>query len=454
VLSQIGVLNDGTPGTFRQRPTKTPVFAFGAQDSGLSSLGLALSMLGYSCCSDLDDLPRSELDRLLNGRRGRIFDAYVNVGSLAPHLATLRQEYPGARFIVYGGLASGSGEIAAPLIAAGEGVLHLDEDRAGDWSALCELLRLAPPSACYPSVPDRGQRKQRPTTISRTAVATGKRLRHDFSPWVAPAGRDWRGIDTGPFELPAPSAIAWTRFDDDLGAINPSRWMLRDDTFPGNLALFRPANVRTGPTGGVELQVAQASLGVRDLSAGAVSSRDRFHYGRFEATLQATDVPGLVTGFFLHRDSPRQEIDVEITGDRPDRMLANVFYNPGADGAKFDYGYRGTPVAIDLGFDASMALHKYAIEWEPDEIRWLVDGRVVHRRVLWDPTPIPHLPMTLHVNTWPTRSRELAGRLVLHALPAVARVRRIAVDAINAEVARQPNSTATGSDHASPVATV
>jgi GR25 family glycosyltransferase involved in LPS biosynthesis len=447
MLSQIGVLNDGTPGTFHQRPTETPVFAFGTQDSGLSSLGMALSMLGYRCCSDLDVLPHSELDLLLNGQRGRIFDAYVNVGSLATHLATLTQKYPGAKFIVYGGLGPPSGEIAALLAAAGVGVLLLDEDRAGDWTALCEHLRLAPPSARYPSVPDRGHRKQRRTPISSIAAATGKRLRHDVSPWVAPARRDWRGIDTGPFEPPAPSAIAWTRFEDDLVALNPSRWMLRDDTFPGNLALFRPANVRTCPTGGVELQVAQASLGVRDLSAGAVSSRDRFLYGRFEATLQSTDVPGLVTGFFLHRDSPRQEIDVEITGDRPDRMLANVFYNPGSDGAKFDYGYRGTPVAIDLGFDASRALHTYAIEWEPDEIRWLVDGRVVHRRVLWDPTPIPHMPMTLHVNAWPTRSRELAGQLVLHALPAAARVRRIAVDAINAEVGRQQNSTASGSEH-------
>ncbi|MHB1699601.1 MAG: family 16 glycosylhydrolase [Acidobacteriaceae bacterium] len=454
VLSQIGVLNDGTPGTFHQRPTETPVFAFGAQDSRLSSLGMALSMLGYRCCSDLDNLPHSELDRLLNGRRGRIFDAYVNVGSLAPHLATLRQKHPGARFIVYGGLGPRSGEIATLLAAAGEGVLHLDEDRAGDWPALCEHLRLAPPSARYPSVPDGGHRKHRRTTISRTAAATGKRLRHDVSPWVAPARRDWRGIDTEPIEPPAPLAIACTRFGDDLVALNPSRWMLRDDTFPGNLALFRPANVRPSPAGGVELQVAQASLGVRDLSAGAVSSRDRFLYGRFEATLQATDIPGLVTGFFLHRDSPRQEIDVEITGDRPDRMLANVFYNPGSDGAKFAYGYRGTPVAIDLGFDASRALHTYAIEWKPDEISWLVDGRVVHRRVLWDPTPIPHLPMTLHVNAWPTRSRELAGRLVLRALPAAAHVRSIAVDAINAEVARQSNSTGSGSEHASPVATV
>jgi GR25 family glycosyltransferase involved in LPS biosynthesis len=443
-LSQIGILNDGTPGTFRQRPTETPVFAFGAPDSGLSSLAMALSMLGYRCCSDLDDMPHSELGRLLNGRRGRIFDAYVNVASLAPHITTLRQQYPGTRFIVYGGSATRSAEIAALLTAAGEGVLHLDEGRAGDWRALCEHLRLAPPSARYPSVPDRGHRTLRRTPISRPVAATGKRLRHDDSPWVAPAHGDWGGIEVGPVETPAPSAIAWTRFEDDLVSLDPSRWMLRDDTFPGNLALFRPANVSAGPAGGVELQVAQASLGVRNLSAGAVSSLDRFLYGSFEATLQATDVPGLVTGFFLHRDSPRQEIDVEITGDRPDRILANVFYNPGSDGAKFDYGYRGTPVSIDLGFDASKALHTYAIEWEPDEIRWLVDGRVVHRRVLWDSTPIPHLPMTLHVNTWPTRSRELAGRLVLHALPAAARVRRIAVDAINADATRQPSASASG----------
>ena len=247
---------------------------------------------------------------------------------------------------------------------------------------------------------------------------------------------------------PAPSATAWARFEDNLSTLSSSRWMLRDDTFPGNLALFRPGNVSISPIGGVELQVAQATLGVRNLSAAALSSRALFLYGRFETTLQATNIPGLVTGFFLHRNSPRQEIDVEITGDRPDRILANVFYNPGSDGAKFDYGYRGTPVSIDLGFDASKALHTYAIEWEPDEIRWLVDGRIVHRRVLWDPTPIPHLPMTLHVNMWPTGSRELAGRLRPHALPAVAVVRRIAVDAIDADVAAGSNSTAIVSENA------
>jgi GR25 family glycosyltransferase involved in LPS biosynthesis len=444
-LTQIGIINDGTPGSFQQRPRQTPVFAFGAPDSGLSSLAMALAMLGYRCCSDLDNLPRSELARLLNGKRGRIFDAYVNVASLTRHIAELRQQYPGARFIVCGS-GPDSPAIAALLSEAGEGVLHVDGDLAADWRVLCEHLRLAPPNSRYPRVPDRGHRTLRRNAASHPTAGTVKRLRHDISPWVAPPQRGREKIEVDAVALPvAPNA--WTRFEDDLTVLNPSRWMVRDDTFSGNLALFRRANVSTNPEGGAELQVAEASLGVRNLSAAAVSSRDRFLYGRFEATLQATDVPGLVTGFFLHRDSPQQEIDVEITGDRPNRVLVNVFYNPGSEGAKFDYGYRGTPVSIDLGFDASKALHTYAIEWDPDEIRWLVDGRVVHRRVLWDPTPIPDLPMTLHVNTWPTRSSELAGRLVLHALPAAARVRRIAVVAINADVARLPSSCGSGSEH-------
>jgi beta-glucanase (GH16 family) len=145
--------------------------------------------------------------------------------------------------------------------------------------------------------------------------------------------------------------------------------------------------------------------------------------------MQATNAPGIVTGFFLHRDSPRQEIDVEIVGKRPDRLLVNVFYNPGSEGATFDYGYRGSPTLIELGFDASACVHRYAIEWGPDKMQWLVDDRLVHERVNWDPTPIPHLPMTLHVNAWPSRSRELAGRLADRRLPATVVVRSISTKA-------------------------
>jgi hypothetical protein len=51
-------------------------------------------------------------------------------------------------------------------------------------------------------------------------------------------------------------------------------------------------------------------------------------------------------------------------------------------------------------------------------MRWYVDGRLVHRRANWEPTPIPHLPMRFHLNLWPPRSRELAGRMRVRNLPA------------------------------------
>jgi hypothetical protein len=64
-----------------------------------------------------------------------------------------------------------------------------------------------------------------------------------------------------------------------------------------------------------------------------------------------------VTGLFLHRNGPRQEIDIEFLGRDTTRMFVNVFYDPGIPGTKLEYGYRGTPTVIDLGFDASKTFH-------------------------------------------------------------------------------------------------
>lgn len=434
-LSRLGILDGSDAALFQQRPTHSPVFVFGTPGSGLSSLAMALSMLGYRCCSDFDRIPESELEGLLVGRTDRVFDAYVNIESLTPHVFVLTQRYPHAKFIVIGDVAGASDRQGSGVLEKLEGadVLRLHGKRANTWRAFCEHLRLAPPIAPYPAVRDIGQRRYRRAPVDTLTTRPAKPLRHDRSPWVVEPRAGWVGISASAFDQVESSASLRVRFEDDLADIQPARWLLRNDTFPGNLGLFRPANVILQPSGGLLLAVIEEPLGVRNLSAAAVSSRGNFLFGRFEATLQATNVPGLVTGFFLHRDSPRQEIDVEIAGNRPDRLLVNVFYNPGPEGAKFDYGYRGTPVSIPLGFDASKALHRFTIEWEPCEIRWLVDGELFHRRATWDPTPIPHLPMTLHVNTWPTRSRELAGRLIPRALPASAIVGQIAVDAFNVD---------------------
>lgn len=448
-LTRIGILDTGDAALFHRRPTHSPVFAFGAAGSGLSSLAMALLMLGYRCCSDFDNIPESEFESLLAGRTDRVFDAYVNIGSLGSQIRVLTRRYPSAKYIVIDDVAKPPDSNNRAILAALEGadVLHLHAEHESSWRALCEHLKLSPPDAQYPAVRDIGLRRHQRVPPAREMAGPARRLRNDPSPWIARPRAGWVGISASAFEDQESSASLQVSFEDDLTQIQPARWLLRNDTFPGNLGLFRPANVTSAATGGLSLAVIEEPLGVRNLSAAAISSRASFLFGRFEATLQATNVPGLVTGFFLHRDSPRQEIDVEILGNQPDHLLLNVFYNPGTEGAKFDYGYRGTPAIIKLRFDASKALHQFTIEWDPCGIRWFVDQKLVHHRATWDPTPIPHLPMTLHVNTWPTRSRELAGRLALRALPASALLRRVTVDTYNADLrARSQPSTAATRD--------
>jgi len=198
------------------------------------------------------------------------------------------------------------------------------------------------------------------------------------------------------------------------------------ETFPGNLSSFAPENLEYGDEG-VRVTIDVAEGGLRPYQSAAFASVRSVAYGRFQAEIRAAPGPGLITGFFLHRASPRQEIDIEVVGSDPRRMLTNVFFNPGDDGTDMGYGYRGSPWWIDLGFDATEDFHEYAIEWRPDRLTWLVDGETVHERASWDPTPIPHLPMRLHANVWAPRSQELAGRMNERTLPAAATFRNVVV---------------------------
>tara|TARA_R110002073_G_scaffold317946_3_gene491801 strand:+ start:885 stop:3125 length:2241 start_codon:yes stop_codon:yes gene_type:complete len=430
-LTTIGAISSEGASLFNIRPTEQPVFAFGSEGSGHSSLAMALGMLGYRCCSDLEALPAPELERLLRGRGGRVFDAYVNIRSLDSNVKDLRSLYPKAKYV----LTATEGVVADDAFANiwcefnGADVVVLHAEEPNKWQVICEHLRCAPPTSSFPELKDLGQRPTPQGTIGADQFPKCEKPKRDKSPWVVESRKWWPGIRSVVTENEMIGDVKLVSINDCFEGLDTKRWVLRSDTFTDNLALFRSSNFEINAGIGAVLFVKSEPLGVRDYSAASICSRDQYLYGKFEATIQASNVPGVVTGFFLHRNSPRQEIDIEIPGNRPDRLIINVFYNPGSEGANFDYGYRGAPSYIDLGFDASKASHRFSIEWSPCEILWRVDGHLVHRRVIWDPTPIPHLPMTLHVNSWPTRSTQLAGRINKRQLPGTAILGSIVVTA-------------------------
>ncbi|HDL7024097.1 TPA: family 16 glycosylhydrolase [Yersinia enterocolitica] len=431
-LVKVGIIDNEKASSFNELPKHWPVFSFGVSGSGISSLGMALSMLGYKCCSDIDRLPNADLKNLLDNSGGGKFNAYVNVSCLSKYIGLLKKEYPQAKFIVTTSDSKRIDEATSNTIEelsdADYVILHSGEKNK--WKVICEYLQCPPPISAYPEIADIVPRQVIEITEKAQINNSEINMTHDISPWILER-KNFSG--NGFLMKYNPTRIEKDLTDffinDSLQNINNNYWEVRDDTFPGNLGLFRPQNVILNDISGLGLVVKEEQLGVREYSAAAISSRMKFLYGRFEVSLRAAKIPGIVTGFFLHRDSPRQEIDIEFVGNRPDHMLINVFYNPGDEGAKFDYGYRGTPTLIPLGFDASEEFHDYMIEWSPNEIKWFVDGVMVYRRGVWGPTPIPHLPMTLHANIWPTRSKELAGRLQTRSLPSITYVRKICIDA-------------------------
>ncbi|MCZ4120234.1 family 16 glycosylhydrolase [Streptomyces sp. H39-S7] len=423
ILAKMGALRREAPQTLKHRPTRDPILVIGEPGTGLSTLATALSVLGLRCVSDLSTLPAPEHQALVRGSRHRIFDAYVNIGSLTPREVARIVSSTRARLI----MTSTTTTQPPPFQEAWDQQrpqrqLLLAADDPDPWQTLARFLACDYPTHPWPRRPEQGQRHviTRSRDEESTSSTSGHPMTWDTSPWIV-QHVGWSGImpkTSTPQDTAlraCPPASTWhegTRLEDRY-------WYLREDTFPSNRVLFRPDNAALPPRGPATLTLKEEPTAVRDLTGAAIASRSSFTYGTFNARLRVPCGPGLVTGLFLHRNGPRQEIDIEILGQDTTRMLVNVFYNPGAPGTTLEYGYRGTPTVIDLGFDAAKTFHHYEIDWQPDSIRWRVDGVTVHERAVWDPTPIPDQPLEFNVNLWSSQSTEFAGPLDRQTLPAV-----------------------------------
>lgn len=417
VLAQVGAITREKPLLPTTKRLPGPVLAFGEQGSGLTALAVALSMLGYTCCSDLDRLPVPEGQRLLRGERGRLFNAYVNVGSLSIEvLEQIAKASPSAWFI-----STAADQVLPPAVH--DRALRFTPEVQDKWAALSEFLNTDYPAFPYPTDRDRGFRTVRQRMPLHSA-RNSTNLKSDIGPWILRPDNEWRGVavETAPAPRTSFVRVDWASGDK----LDDSAWKLRDDTFPSNMALFTPANV-SQHEGQALLTLRQEQTSVRELTSGAIASSVSYRYGNFRAELRPSGATGLITGMFLHRNGPRQEIDIEFLGKDTSKMLVNVFYNPGPVGTRLEYGYRGTPTLVDLGFDAAADFHTYEIDWLPNTIRWLVEGEVVYERMTWDPTPIPNQPLQFNLNLWHSRSKEFAGGLAPGHLPASASIRSIEV---------------------------
>ena len=422
VLSQLGVQSDKTHMILEQIKGRYPVFGIGFDYRGANQLEKALSVLGYRCCNDKLGCFSDNISQLIDNNLPLLFDAYTGTRGVTKAYRQLDDLYADAVFILPPSPIEGSElsleeheEITAHFAGRNNKLLMINIFDEDNWHTLCKFLCCNTPSNPFPrNTALRGL----PSLISKSCERIPLRdrivevLEHDVHPWVVPYER-LSAFGILPEKRTYGTRIGTFRtvIQDNFVFFDNMRWTALEDSFPSNLAMFRRENIAVLQGQGCRMTLLKQRRGNREYSSASFTSNHLYHFGRFEVLMKPAKADGVITAFFLHRNNPWQEIDVELLGRDTTKVLVNVYYNPGDAGTNYNYGNRGTPVMIDLTFDAAENYHAYAIEWEPNEMRWFVDDELVHVRSTWEPTPVPNLPMGMYCSTWPTRSTELAGKL-------------------------------------------
>ncbi|CAO3598398.1 unnamed protein product [Absidia cylindrospora] len=94
------------------------------------------------------------------------------------------------------------------------------------------------------------------------------------------------------------------------------------------------------------------------------------HYGRVSATMRSSRVGGSITAFILMSDTG-DEIDFEFLGGDAHQVQTNYFY-----AGEELFTVNGGLHEVD-GAAVFDDFHTYTIDWRPERIQWIVDGKVV-----------------------------------------------------------------------------
>lgn len=471
ILSRVGIHLNQENKKIKKSITQKPLFAIGLNKTGTTSLHFALTLLGYKCCHWISDTFSDDTANLIDNNLPLPFDAYTDVESVITRFKQLDLQYPNAAFILTtrnlaDWISSRSRHVIRNRTENAKGANHkwttidvdlwkrereehhkevlqyfktrpnklliIDICKGDGWKPLCKFLNLPIPNTEFPNVDPLIKLK----TLSRSLMnripissRDSTALEHDSHPWIKrPETIDHyfgKAKDLQGFGIRTGSFIP--QITDNFRFINSVHWELLDNTFPYNLVKFNPNNVSKNKDNGISISLKKEKSKDRDYSSASLKSKEQFQFGRFEIELKPVKKNGVITAFFLYRIDPWQEIDIEFLGNDTSKMLTNVYFNPGNDGTMQNFGTSGTPVLINLGFDASNNFHHYAIEWDPNEIRWFVDDDLVHVRKTGYPTPIPNLPMNVHINLWATRNAKLAGKFDFSLEPQTCCIKSVLV---------------------------
>ncbi|HSG42519.1 MAG TPA: family 16 glycosylhydrolase, partial [Anaerolineales bacterium] len=203
----------------------------------------------------------------------------------------------------------------------------------------------------------------------------------------------WKLVWSDEFDTAAGTAADSAVWGQDIG----------DGTVVGNpgwgnseLQYYTAGNANAATDGMGNLQItakeSDGSLmcyyGSCQYTSARLLTKDRFEvaYGRVEARIKVMEGAGLWPAFWMlgtdidEVDWPQSgEIDImEYVGRVPNEIFGTI-HGPGYSGGA-SYGQ-----SVDLGTAVADEFHTYAIEWQPDQITWFLDGEAYFTATPSDP---------------------------------------------------------------------
>jgi endo-1,3-1,4-beta-glycanase ExoK len=125
---------------------------------------------------------------------------------------------------------------------------------------------------------------------------------------------------------------------------------------------------------------------------GEIQTNAAYHYGTYEARIRTARGSGLNAAFFTYigpvHNAPHDEIDFEVLARDTGRVSLNTFVS--------GQEQNGTTVPVDPPTD--QAFHTFSFRWEPNSIRWFLDGKEVHRA----DSNLPVTPQKIYLSHWGT----------------------------------------------------
>lgn len=208
------------------------------------------------------------------------------------------------------------------------------------------------------------------------------------------------GLSAGLILSPAAVMAQGASFHDTFASLDTKRWYVSDGWSNGaHQNCTWSAGQVTASGDMLKVGFAPVPKGERQYSCGEIQTRQAYGYGTFEARLKTPAGSGLNAAFFTYigpqQGKPHDEIDFEILLKDTSTVETTTFVNGKSGDGAVGAGQKHT-----LPYPSDSDFIDYAVTWEPDQIRYYINGELV--RTISDKVMIPTNPQRIFFSLWGT----------------------------------------------------